>query len=95
MFYFNPSFIRHFLQRFSLGGGGRNSPPPVIGPNRVLTKKNIKEHKRANFALSIPLKNVSKYPKLAFQKSQLNILQKIEKLVKIEKNVKLAYKILK
>ena len=49
----------------------------------------------ANFASSIPLKNVSKYPKLAFQKSQLNILQKIEKLVKIEKNVKLAYKVLK
>ena len=96
----NPSFIRHFLQRFSLGGGAKFAPPPVFGPNRAQTKKNIKEHLKlrlfwANFALSIPLKNISKYPKLAFQKSQLNILQKIEKLVKIEKNVKLAYKILK
>ena len=59
----NPSFIRHFLQRFSLGGG-RNLPPPCFWSK-------------------------------SFQKLQLNILQKIEKLVKIEKNVKLAYKILK
>ena len=39
--------------------------------------------------------NASKYPKLAFQKLQLNILQKIEKLAKIKKIVKLAHIILK
>ena len=89
-----------FYNVFHWGGGAKFAHPPVFGPNRALTKKNIKEHLKlrlfwANFASSTPLKNVSKYPKLAFQKSQLNILQKIEKLVKIEKNVKLAYKILK
>ena len=26
----NPSFIRHFLQRFSLGGGEIRPPPPLF-----------------------------------------------------------------
>jgi len=40
---------------------------------------------RGNFDINIPAKNSSKYPKLAFQKLQLNILQKIDKLAKIKK----------
>ena len=45
---------------------------------------------KPNFKFSIPPKNSSKYPKLTFQKTQLNILKKIEKLAKLEKIVKLA-----
>ena len=40
---------------------------------------------RANFDFNIIAKKSSKYPKLAFQKLHLNILQKIEKLAKIKK----------